>query len=174
MQLLQMSPNYTEWACICDSLVKPKRKITLHKHTPWLIQWVLACDRIRQGMERERHNYTLLQSRHFQWETTAAYLKILIRLYLCFKNKTEAKFWLSLDTLTVWRRIRTELQITAPGEIQPSPSKLAQWAWDTSLARNIQKYARVFVLNNFLHGSQRKHRLTFNASSETIKTQNIH
>lgn len=94
----------------------------------------------------EGDNYMLLQSRQFKRETMAAYPKILIRLYLCFKNKTEAKSWLSLHTLTVWRRIRTALQKTVPGEIQPSPSKLAQWARDTSLAHNIQKYAMYLCL----------------------------
>lgn len=61
-----------------------------------------------------------------------------------------------------------------PGEIQPSPSKLAHQAQDTSLAYEIQKRVCAFVFNHFLHRSQRKHRLTFNASSKTITMQIIH
>lgn len=61
-----------------------------------------------------------------------------------------------------------------PGEIQPSPSKLAHQAQDTSLAHEIQKRVCAFVFNHILRGSQRKHRLTFNASSETITMRNVH
>jgi len=67
--------NYTEWARIGDSLVKTNRKITLHKHTPWLIESVGVWQEKTGYEERHTitHSYSLDISKDKQWQHTSKY-----------------------------------------------------------------------------------------------------